>query len=75
MGHLLAISGLHVGIVAALAFGCFRWIFSFIPPLLWRGRGRQWAAVATVVPVLAYGVLAGTCPRPTQRAEFMVAVF
>ena len=74
VGHLLAISGLHVGIVAAVAFGFFRWIFSFFPPLLWRGWGRQWAAAATVLPVLAYGLLAGMSPS-TQRAEFMVAVF
>ncbi len=74
VGHLLAISGLHVGIVAAAAFGCFRWIFSFVPPLLWRGWGRQWAAVAAMIPVLAYGVLAGMSPS-TQRAEIMVAVF
>ncbi len=74
VGHLLAISGLHVGIVATLAFGFFRWVFSFFPALLWRGWGRQWAAAATLVPVLAYGVLAGMSPS-TQRAEFMVAVF
>lgn len=74
VGHLLAISGLHVGIVATLAFGVLRWIFAFIPFLLWRGWGRQWAAAATLVPVLAYGVLAGMSPS-TQRAEIMVAVF
>ncbi|MBC2713545.1 MAG: DNA internalization-related competence protein ComEC/Rec2 [Desulfosarcina sp.] len=74
VGHLLAISGLHVGIVATVAFGCFRWIFSFFPPLLWQGWGRQWAAAATLVPVLAYGVLSGMSPS-TQRAEIMVAVF
>jgi competence protein ComEC len=74
VGHLLAISGLHVGIVATLAFGLFGWIFSFFPPLLWRGWGRQWAAAATLVPVLAYGLLAGMSPS-TQRAEFMVALF
>ena len=73
VGHLLAISGLHVGIVATLAFGFFRWSFSFFPVLLWRGWGRQWAAAATVVPVLAYGLLAGMSPS-TQRAECMVAV-
>ncbi|MCB2149054.1 MAG: DNA internalization-related competence protein ComEC/Rec2 [Deltaproteobacteria bacterium] len=74
VGHLLAISGLHVGIVATLAFGFFRWILSFFPPLLWRGWVRAGAAAATGVPVLAYGVLAGMSPS-TQRAEFMVAVF
>ncbi len=74
VGHLLAISGLHVGIVATLAFGLLRWIFAFIPFLLWRGWGRQWAAAVTLFPVLAYGVLAGMSPS-TQRAEIMVAVF
>ncbi|WP_372678870.1 DNA internalization-related competence protein ComEC/Rec2 [Desulfosarcina sp.] len=74
VGHLLAISGLHVGIVATLAFGTLRWIFSFLPPLLWRGWGRQWAAAVTLLPVLAYGLLAGMSPS-TQRAELMVALF
>jgi len=74
VGHLLAISGLHVGIVASVAFGCLCWIFSFCPPLLWRGWGRRWAAAAALVPVLAYGILAGLSPS-TQRAEIMVAVF
>jgi competence protein ComEC len=74
VGHLLAISGLHVGIVASVVFGCLRWIFSFFPFLLWRGWGRQWAAAVTLVPVVAYGVLAGMTPS-TQRAEIMVVVF
>jgi competence protein ComEC len=74
VGHLLAISGLHVGIVAMLAFGGFRWLFSFFTPLLWRGWGRPLAAGATLVPVLAYGLLAGMSPS-TQRAVIMVAVF
>ena len=74
VGHLLAISGLHVGIVATLAFSLFRWIFSFIPALLWRGWGRAWAAGATLFPVVAYGLLAGMSPS-TQRAVIMVAVF
>jgi len=74
VGHLLAISGLHVGIVATLAFAVFRWVFSFFPFLLWRGWGRQWAAAVTLVPVLAYGLLAGMSPS-TQRAEFMVVLF
>ena len=74
VGHLLAISGLHVGIVATLAFGLFRWLFSFIPALLWRGWGRAWAAGATLFPVLVYGLLAGMSPS-TQRAVIMVAVF
>ena len=73
-GHLLAISGLHVGIVATLAFGLFQWIFSFSEALLWRGWSRRWAAGATLIPVVAYGILAGMSPS-TQRAVIMVAVF
>jgi len=72
-GHLLAISGLHVGIVATVAFVAFRWFFSLFPFLLWRGWRRQWAAIATLAPVIAYGLLAGMSPS-TQRAEIMVCV-
>ncbi|MGA6927373.1 MAG: ComEC/Rec2 family competence protein, partial [Desulfosarcina sp.] len=74
VGHLLAISGLHVGIVASVVFGSLCWIFSFSQPLLWRGWGRGWAAALTLAPVLAYGWLAGWTPS-TQRAEMMVALF
>ncbi|WP_155313154.1 DNA internalization-related competence protein ComEC/Rec2 [Desulfosarcina ovata] len=74
VGHLLAISGLHVGIVASVAFAGFRWLFALFPALLWRGWGRRWAAAATLLPVLAYGVLAGMSAS-TQRAEIMVGAF
>jgi competence protein ComEC len=73
-GHLLAISGLHVGIVAGVAFAALRWLAGFIPFLLWRGWGRAWAAAAALLPVAAYGALAGMSPS-TQRAVIMVTVF
>ncbi len=73
-GHLLAISGLHVGIVATVAFAFFHRLFSFFPFLLWRGWGRLWTAAASLLPVLAYGILAGMSPS-TQRAEIMVGLF
>jgi competence protein ComEC len=74
VGHLLAISGLHVGIVATVVFACLHWLFSFSSPLLWRGWGRQWAAVLTLIPVWGYGMLAGMSPS-TLRAGIMVTVF
>ena len=74
VGHLLAISGLHVGIVATVAYRCLLWLFSFCTPLLWRGWTRQWAAAATLFIVAAYGILAGMSPS-TQRAVIMVSVF
>lgn len=74
VGHLLAISGLHVGIVATVAYRCLVWLLSFCTPLLWRGWTRPWAAAVTLFIVLAYGILAGLSPS-TQRAVIMVAVF
>ncbi|MDL2269080.1 DNA internalization-related competence protein ComEC/Rec2 [Desulfosarcina sp. OttesenSCG-928-A07] len=74
VGHLLSISGLHVAIVATVAFAGFRWLFSMVPGLLWRGWGRPCAAVASLFPVVTYGILAGMEPA-TQRAVIMVALF
>jgi competence protein ComEC len=74
VGHLLAISGLHIGIVATAAFVIFRWIAAWFWPILWTGWTRKTAAILTFVPVLAYGFLAGMSPS-TQRAVVMVSVF
>jgi competence protein ComEC len=73
-GHLLAISGLHIGIVATVAFVWFRRVLSYIKPLLWRAWTRKGAAVLSIFPVLAYGMIAGFSPS-TQRAVIMVVVF
>jgi len=74
VGHLLAISGLHVGIVAAVAFYFWRWLMAWFKPLLWRAWTRKAAALLSLVPVIGYGVVAGLSPS-TQRAVLMVAVF
>jgi len=74
VGHLLAISGLHVGIVASAAYTLFSFLLSWVPLLLQVGWTRKVAAILTILPVLAYGFLAGMSPS-TQRAVLMVAVF
>lgn len=71
--HLLAISGLHVGIVAGVAYGFLVYVLSFIPALLWQARVRTYAGFLALIPVLGYGFLAGMAPS-TQRAVVMVAV-
>lgn len=74
IGHLLAISGLHIGIVASTVFFLLSRILSRIPWFLWNAGTRKWAAVGTFFPVLAYAVLAGMSPS-TQRALAMVGFF
>jgi len=74
ISHLLAISGLHIGIVAGLFFGIFRGLLSWWRPLLWNGWLHPAAAGLTLVPVLAYGLISGMSPA-TQRALVMVLVF
>jgi len=71
--HLLAISGLHVGMVAGFSFMVFRYLLSFIPWLLWKGRIKLWAGVMTLFPVWLYAVMAGMSPS-TQRAAIMASV-
>ena len=74
VGHLLAISGLHIGIVATVAFALAHWLMTWIKPLLWRAWTRKAAALLSLLPVIAYGVVAGLSPS-TQRAVIMVSIF
>jgi competence protein ComEC len=74
VGHLLAISGLHVGIVAAAAFHGWCWLLAWFSPLLWPAWSRRAAALIAAVPVVFYGLLAGGSVA-TQRAVIMVMVF
>ncbi len=73
LSHLLAISGLHVGIVAACAFFLFYRLAACFKPLLLRALGKKTAALLTLVPVFAYGLLSGMSPS-TQRAVLMASV-
>jgi competence protein ComEC len=74
IGHLLAISGLHIGIVATAAFLFFSWMLSHFKPLLWHAWTKKGAVLLSVVPVLIYGFISGMSPS-TQRAVIMVMVF
>lgn len=74
VGHILAISGLHVGIVAAAAFFVFRHCLVFFPFFLKRGWTRKAGALLAMGAVIGYGLLAGMSPS-TQRAVIMVSTF
>lgn len=71
--HLMAISGLHVGMVSALLFFLFRWGWSLVPRLLLYLPAQQAGAVGGLLGALGYAMLAGFS-IPTQRALVMVSV-
>jgi competence protein ComEC len=73
-GHLLAISGLHIGIIATVSFLFFKWILSHIRFFLINAWTKKGAVLISIVPVLVYGFLSGMSPS-TQRAVIMVIVF
>lgn len=74
VSHLLAISGLHVGIVATTSFFVFRWTLGWFPFFLWRAWTRKGAAILSMIPVIGYGLVSGMSPS-TQRAVVMVVIF
>ncbi len=72
--HLLAISGLHVGMVAFLFYRVFLSILKRSETLALALDLRKVCTVLTVLPVLSYGAIAGFS-IPTQRAVVMVLAF
>lgn len=72
--HLMAISGLHIGLVAALAFFPARWLWSLWPPATRIIPAQRTALLISLVAALLYAALAGFAV-PTQRALLMLLVF
>ncbi|MFW5678873.1 MAG: ComEC/Rec2 family competence protein [Pseudomonadota bacterium] len=73
LAHLLAISGLHVGLVAGTTFVLLRYAICLVPWLAVRVQAHRVAALAGLVMAFVYLLLAGATV-PTQRAFFMTAV-
>lgn len=71
--HLLAISGLHIGLVAGLVFLAVRWSWALWPALSSRCPAARVAALSAMVAALGYAALAGFSV-PTRRALVMLAV-
>jgi len=69
--HLVAISGLHIGLVAGFGYGVFFWLWRLSPKLcVWMPAQRA-AALLSLIPALMYAALAGFSV-PTQRALIML---
>ncbi len=69
--HLVAISGLHIGLVAGLLFFTVRWLLSVVGVV--RVAPFQVAALVSICGAAIYAALAGFS-LPTQRALVMVIV-
>ncbi len=70
--HLLAISGLHLGLVWGLAYLVLRYGLGLVPGLALRHALPKLAALGALVPCAAYAALAGGS-TPTLRALVMAA--
>tara|TARA_R110000787_G_scaffold25757_6_gene72315 strand:+ start:48605 stop:50650 length:2046 start_codon:yes stop_codon:yes gene_type:complete len=73
LAHLLAISGLHIGLVAGMTFFVLRAILALSPILALRYPIKKLAASAALPVAFLYMLLAGGT-IPTQRAFIMTAI-
>ncbi len=74
LAHMLALSGLHVGLVSAALFFALRFILVCVPGLALKYPVKKYAAAAAMAGAFFYMLLAGAT-IPTQRAMITVAVF
>jgi competence protein ComEC len=73
IAHLLAISGLHMGLLTGFVYGALRFVLALIPPLALRYPIRKWAAAGALGAGAFYLVLSGGNVA-TERAFIQVAV-
>lgn len=71
--HLLAISGLHMGLLSGFVFGVLRVLFAAIPYIALYWPARKLAAVGALIAASVYLALSGGNVA-TERAFVMVAV-
>jgi len=71
--HVLSVSGLHIAVVAAAAFGSLRWLLVRCGDLALRTLVVRWAAVAALAPATGYALLSGGAVA-TMRALAMGAL-
>ena len=73
LAHLLAISGLHMGLLTGLVFAAVRLLLAMVPRLAMRVPAKSLAAAAAILAGLAYLAFSGASVA-TQRAFVMAAV-
>ena len=73
LAHLLAISGLHMGLLTGFVFALVRTGISLVPPLALHLPSKKIAAVVALITALSYLGISGASIA-TQRAFIMVSV-
>lgn len=73
LGHLLSVSGIHMGVVGGLVFGALVWLFALIPPIALRWPVKKLAAIDALTSLAIYLVISGSSV-PALRA-FVMACF
>ena len=73
LAHMLVISGLHMSLLAGLAFVALRYGFALVMPIAERFDTKKFAAAAAIAAALFYLILSGA-NVPAQRAFIMVSV-
>lgn len=73
LAHILAISGLHLTLVAGLVFLVFRRSLALIPHLAENYPIKKWTAVLVVIATFAYLAISGF-GIPGQRAFVMITI-
>ncbi|MEX2454069.1 MAG: ComEC/Rec2 family competence protein [Rhodospirillaceae bacterium] len=73
LAHLLAISGLHIGLVAGLLFFGVRLLLAAVEPVALRYPIKKIAALAALAGAFAYLLISGAT-IPTQRAFLMTGI-
>ena len=70
LAHILVIAGLHMGLVAGLAFFGLRALFALVPPIALRYPIKKWAAALALLVTFGYMLLSGA--TVSSRRSFVM---
>jgi len=73
LGHLLSVSGIHMGVVGGLVFALLLWTLSLMPPIALRLPVKKIAAFGALLVLAAYLVVSGSSV-PALRSFVMACV-
>ena len=74
VNHLMSISGLHITMLAGLAFAIAAFVWRRFPSLVLRMHARKVATIVGLLIAILYALLAGMSV-PTQRTLYMLISF